>query len=79
MIDEFEPAKNNGNEPLYPYTFIGQYANNTKRFIDDIVTVSLGSQSNGAKVEEIVKQDGNIRSYQVECTRCMLKMLVERK
>ena len=60
MIDEFEHAKNNGNEPLYPYTFIEQFASSTKRFIDDIVTVSLGSQSNGPKFEEIVKQDGNI-------------------
>ena len=33
MIDEFEHAKNNGNEPLYPYTFVEQYANSTKRFI----------------------------------------------
>ena len=30
IIDEFEHAKNNGNEPLYPYTFIEQYANSTK-------------------------------------------------
>ena len=60
MIDEFERAKNDGDEPLYPFTFTEQYANSTKRFIDYIVTVSLGSQSNGPKFEEIVTQDGNI-------------------
>ena len=37
-----------------------QFASSTKRFIDDIVTVSLGLQSNGSKFEEIIKQDGSI-------------------
>ena len=75
-IDEFENAKKNGNEPLYPYTFMKQYTNGTKRFIDDVVTVALGSQSNGPKFEEIVSKTG---TYTVECTWCMLKMLTEKK
>ena len=60
MIDEFEHAKSNGNEPLYPFAFIEQYGSNTKRFIDDIVTVSLGSHNGGPTFEQIIKKEGNI-------------------
>ena len=76
MIDEFEHAKNNGNEPLYSNTFIEQYANSTKRFIDDTVTVSSGSQSNGPKFEETVKLDGNILQKEKHSS-CEIENFVE--
>ena len=60
MIDEYVHAINSGNEPLYPYAFIEQYGTSTKRFIDDIITVSLGSQTEGPTFEQIIKQQGNI-------------------
>ena len=60
MIDEYVHAINSGNEPLYPYAFIDQYGTSTKRFIDDIITVSLGSQTEGPTFEQIIKQQGNI-------------------
>ena len=58
MIDEYVHAINSGNEPLYPYAFIDQYGASTKRFIDDIITVSLGSQTEGPTFEQIIKQQG---------------------
>ena len=39
--------------------FIEQYGTSTKRFID-ILTVSLGSQTEGPTFEQIIKQQGNI-------------------
>ena len=62
MLDEYVHAINSGNEPLYPYAFIEQYGTSTKRFIDDILTVSLliGSQTEGPTFEQIIKQQGNI-------------------
>ncbi|CAN0253736.1 unnamed protein product, partial [Laminaria digitata] len=60
MIDEYVHARNTGNEPLYPYAFIEQYGASTKRFIDDILTISLGSQTEGPTFEQIMKQEGNI-------------------
>ena len=60
MIDEYAHAINSGNEPLYPYAFIEQHGTSTKRFIDDILTVSLGSQTGGPTFEQIIKQQGNI-------------------
>ena len=60
MIDEYVHAINSGNEPLYPYAFIEQYGTSTKRFIDDILTVSLGSQTEGPTFEQIIEQQGNI-------------------
>ena len=59
MINEYVHAINSGNEPLYPYVFIEQYGTSTKRFIDDILTVSLGSQNEGPTFEQIIKQHGN--------------------
>ena len=38
--------------------FIEQYGTSTKRFID-ILTVSLGSQTEGPTFEQIIKQQGN--------------------
>ena len=76
MIDGFEHAKNRGDEPLNPCAFIEQYANSTKRFIDDTVTVSLGSQSNGPKLKKLLNKTG---TYMVECTWCMFKTLTEKK
>ena len=60
MIDEYVHAINSGSEPLYPYAFILQYRTSTKRFIDDILTVSLGPQTEGPTFEQIIKQQGNI-------------------
>ena len=60
MIDEYVHAINSGNESLYPYAFILQYRTSTKRFIDDILTVSLGPQTEGPTFEQIIKQQGNI-------------------
>ena len=60
MIDEYVHAINSGIEPLYPYAFIDQYGTSTKRFIDNILTVSLGSQTESPTFEEIIKQQGNI-------------------
>ena len=60
MIDEYVHTINSGNEPLYPYAFKEQYGTSTKRFIDDILTVSLGSQTEGPTFEHIIKQQGNI-------------------
>ena len=60
MINEYVHAINSGNEPLYPYVFIEQYGTSTKRFIDDILTVSLGSQTEGPTFEQIIEQQGNI-------------------
>ena len=37
-----------------------QYGPSTKRFIDDVLTVSLGSQTEGPTFEQIIKQQGNI-------------------
>ena len=62
MIDEYVHAINSGNEPLYPYAFIEQYGASTKRFID-ILTVSLGSQTEGPTFEQIIKQQGNIYGW----------------
>ena len=39
--------------------FIEQYGTSTKRFID-ILTVSLGSQTEGPTFAQIIKQQGNI-------------------
>ena len=55
MIDEYMHAINSGNEPLCPYAFIEQYGASTKRFRDDIVTFSLGSQTEGPRFEAIIK------------------------
>ena len=60
MIDEYVHAINSGNEPLYPYAFIEQYGASAKRFIHDILTVLLGSQTEGPTFEQIIKQQGNI-------------------
>ena len=54
MIDEYVHAVNSGNEPLYLYAFIEQYGTSTKRFIGDILTVSLGSQIKGPTFEHII-------------------------
>ena len=62
MIDEYVRAIYSGNEPLYPYAFIEQYGASTKRFID-ILTVSLGSQTEGPTFEQIIKQQGNIYGW----------------
>ena len=62
MIDEYVHDINSGNEPRYPYAFIEQYGTSTKRFIDDIISVSLGSQTEGPTFEHIIKQQGNIYS-----------------
>ena len=52
---------NDGNEPLYPYTCIEQYGASTKkRFIDDILTVALGSQPDSPTFEQVIKQEGSI-------------------
>ena len=58
MIDQYLHAINSGNELLYQYAFIEQYGTSTKRFIDDILTVSLGSQTEGPTFEQIIKQEG---------------------
>ena len=55
MIDEYVHAINSGNESLYPYAFILQYRRSTKRFVDDILTVSLGPQTEGPTFEQIIK------------------------
>ena len=60
MIDEYVHAINSGNEPLYPYAFIEQYGASAKRFIHDILTVLLGSQTEGPTFEQIIKQQGNM-------------------
>ena len=60
MIDEYVHAIKSGNEPLYPYAFIEQHGTSTKRFIDDILTISLGSQTEGPTFEHIIEQQGNI-------------------
>ena len=59
MINEYVHAINSGNEPLYPYAFIKQYGTSTKRFVD-IITVSLGSQTEGPAFEHIIKQQENV-------------------
>ena len=53
-------AINSGSEPLFSYVFIAQCGASTKRFIDDIGTVSLGSQNEGPTFGQISKQQGNI-------------------
>ena len=59
MISNYTNAKINGTVPLYPLEFIEQYGSSTKRFIDDIITVSSGSSiSEGPIFEQIIKQDG---------------------
>ena len=41
----------------YPFEFISQYAGSTKRYIDDIITVSLG-HTIGPMLQDIILQDG---------------------
>ena len=41
----------------YPFEFISQYAGSTKRYIDDIITVSLG-HTIGPTLQDIILQDG---------------------
>ena len=60
MIDGYVHAINSGNEPLYSHEFIEQHGMSTKRFIDDILAASLGSQTEGPTFEQIIKQQGNI-------------------
>ena len=64
VIDEYVHAINSGNEPHYPYAFIEQYGTSTKRFID-IITVSLGSQTEGPTFEHIIKGNNQKRVYPV--------------
>ena len=45
---------------LYPHAFIEHYGTSTKRFTDDILIVSLDSQTEGPTFEQIIKQQGNI-------------------
>ena len=59
MIDKYD-AINSGNEPLYPHAFVEQYGASTKQYIDDNLTVSLGSQIEGPTFEHIIKQQGYI-------------------
>ena len=60
MINNYTHAKVNDTIPLYPLEFIEQYGSCTKRFIDDILTVSAGSPNSniGPTFERIIKQDG---------------------
>ena len=60
MMDKYMQAMNDGNEPLYPCTFIEQYGVSTKWCIDDILSVALGSQPDSPTFEQIIKQEGNI-------------------
>lgn len=60
MVDQYVHATNIDAVPLYPYSFIEQYGVSTKRFIDDILTVALGSQTEGPNFEQIIKEEGNI-------------------
>ena len=46
--------------PLHPYAFIEQYGASTKRYIDDILTVAKGSQTEGPTIEQIIAKDGYI-------------------
>ena len=41
----------------YPFEFISQYASSTKRYIDDIITVSLG-HTIGPTLQDIILQNG---------------------
>ena len=41
----------------YPLEFISQYAGSTKRYIDNIITVSLG-HTIGPSLQDIISQNG---------------------
>ena len=41
----------------YPFEFIHQFATRTKRYIDDIFTVSLGHMS-GILLKDVISQEG---------------------
>ena len=59
MINGYLLDTRNNIEPLYPLEFIEQYRSNTKRFIDDILTVAPGLPSRkGPTFEQIIKREG---------------------
>ena len=40
----------------YPFQFINQFATRTKRYIDDIFTVSLGHRLSGISLMNVISQ-----------------------
>ena len=70
MINRYLLDTKNNIEPLYPLEFIEQYGSNTKRFIDDILTVAPGLPNRkGPIFEQILKREGG------EGGRCMVECI----
>ena len=54
MIEEFSAARVGNRPSLYPFAFIEQFGTMTKRYIDDIITISLASQQGGLGFQDII-------------------------
>lgn len=59
LMNAHDQALATGIDSIYPHHFVEQFAVGTKRYIDDILTMTLGSKHNDGPVfEDIITQDG---------------------
>ena len=54
MIAEFVSARDDHRHPLYPFVFLEQLGAYTKRYIDDVFTVSLASQFGDINLHDVI-------------------------
>jgi len=66
MITEFHYANKEGRTSMYSADFICQYGTRTKRYIDDIISISLASQLGGLVFGDIIFSGTKLFCEQVE-------------